>query len=80
MQMRFVSEDGRTLVVEPDDDGDGVKLEMLPAPPAEQPEADEVSEDQAAEGEPGPFHLARLDTRLLGNQLVVLAKSQARGH
>jgi len=53
---------------------------MLPALPAEQPEADEVSEGEAAEGEPGAFHLGRQDSRLLGNQLVVLAKSQAHRH
>lgn len=80
MQMRFVSDDGRTLVVAPDEDGDGITLKMLPAPPAEQPEADEVSEGEAAEGEPGAFHLGRPDTRLLGNQLVVIAKMQGRGH
>ena len=80
MQMRFVSDDGRTLVIAPDEDGDGVTLEMLPALPAEQPEADEVSEGEAAEGEPGAFHLGRQDSRLLGNQLVVLAKTQAHRH
>jgi len=80
MQMRFVSEDGRTLVVAPDEEGDGVTLEVLPTPPAEESEADEVSEGQTGEGEPGAFHVGRQDCRLLGNQLVVLAKSQARGY
>ena len=80
MQMRFVSDDGRTLVVAPEENGDGITLELLPAPPAEQPEADEVSEGEGAAGEAGTFRLARPDTRLLGNQLVVIAKMQGRGH
>ena len=70
MEMRFVSEDGRTLVVIPDEDGDGARLHILPASAGEEAAAEDPAED-------GGFRLLRQDTRLLGNHLVVLAKTQA---
>lgn len=73
MQMQFVSEDGRTLVVAPDEDGDGARIRILAAPPAAEA-AEETGEEEPAE-EPG-FYLTRQDIRLLGNSLVTLAKTQ----
>ena len=75
MQIRFASDDGRTLMVTPAEDDDGVEFEVLPASAAEEHEADELVE---GEERPGRFRLGVRDTRLLGNALVVTAKIMAR--
>ena len=77
MQIRFASDDGRTLVVTPADDDDGVEFEIVPAPAAEEQEADELAE---GEQRPGTFRLGVRVTRLLGNALVVTSKIMARAN
>ena len=74
--MRFVSEDGRTLVVAPDEDGDGARIRILAASPGREAAAGETGEEESAED--AGFYLSRQDVRLLGNSLVVLAKTQSR--
>jgi len=76
VQMQFVSEDGRTLLIAPDEDGDGARVRILAAPPGAEAAADNTGEEESAE-QPS-FYLTRQDIRLLGNSLVTLAKTQNR--